>query len=192
MFKIEDYNKLHKIWDGSFSPDSSKLCASCGMCCHNTSKTLFPNEYNWLVKKTGQHNTEWKSFGCLCYSLKTNYKPVICKTFPLDFSFTLTGPIKLERVIQHSFYTNKCGELTLTDENFEKAQKFLDFLFSNPLNRAWYLMTIVASDKLDEDTKELEALGKHDLDEVTLYKRSVMSAFGISVPEFEEFWNFNK
>jgi hypothetical protein len=190
MFSREQYRHLNSIWDGTFSSKSFSICSACGACCHNTDKTLFPREYDFLVSETGQMNTSWKSIGCLCYNLNKGIKPVICKIFPLRFKIDLEGNLELFKDFEESDYSINCKDLTFDEENYEKAHRYLTYLFSDIHNRIWYLMSLNSTKCGVDDEEFLKQLGKNDLNEVDLYRRSLLISFGFDLKEFEEFWKF--
>lgn len=134
MFSFEDFDKLHSLWDGR-TDNTSEICSSCGLCCNNVEKTLFPGEYEYMVYKTGQHNANWMSKGCLCHILKDKVKPVICKIFPLRIRCDHTG-----YYIEKSYwkdYTNNCEQLDFKPVK-ENLLDFLDYLFSDYQNRLFW------------------------------------------------------
>lgn len=199
MFTVDKFDKLNAIWDGKLS-NGETVCGSCkGMCCHNTDKILFPNEYDYLVKKTGQMNSQWRSVGCLCYELGKikpelgKFKPVICKLFPLQFEMTLTGPVKLDMTIPVSDYTDNCSKLIISDEDAVKINKWLTYLFSDIYNRFYYLHQLTAPGLIDDEKEIIRNMGK-DPDEIPdeeINERALYKALGLPIKDHLSHYDFN-
>lgn len=186
MFSEKDYTKLNSIWDGCLT-NGSKVCSNCGACCHNTDKTLFPNEYAYLENNTGQSNTGWRSLGCLCMTIDKGIKPVICKVFPMQVKVTLDGKISLDKNIGPSEYSNNCKKLTITDKDRSKVMKYLEFLFSDIHNRVFYILNFQLDEHIEEEKKYLKEL-KTSVSKISEYERGLYSALGLGVEEnFEKF-----
>jgi hypothetical protein len=199
MFRIENYDKLNSLWDGKLS-NGETVCGACkGMCCHNTDKILFPGEYEYLVKKTGQMNSSWRSVGCLCYELGKikpklgKFKPVICKLFPLEFEMTLGGSIKLLMEIPASDYTDNCSKLIISKEDRPKIQRWLNYLFSDVHNRFYYLHQLRAPNLIDDEKEILQAMGKNpdDFTESELEERALFKAMGLPIKDHLSHFDFN-
>lgn len=136
MFTFEQFDKLHSIWDGKAK--NFDVCCSCGRCCDNWVKSLFPNEYEYLKERTGQINSKWVSHGCLCNEIGLNIKSIICKIYPLFFEVTR----KDWKLLMHEdgkphydYGTSHC--LTL-DYDIDKVNEFASYLFSDEDNRLFY------------------------------------------------------
>jgi len=199
MFKVTDFDKLNKIWDGTLS-NGKEVCGSCkGMCCHNTEKILFPGEYDYLVEKTGQMNSSWKSVGCLCYQLQQHnaelgkYKPIICKLFPLDITVPLVGDVELREEIPASDYTDNCAKLIISKEDRIKITKWLNFLFSDTHNRFFYIHSLVMPSLIEDEKTILREMGKDpdDFSDIEMEQRISFKAFGIPMKDQLTHFDFN-
>lgn len=134
MFTFEEFEHLNSLWDGKVA--NAKVCASCGACCDNKTKTLFPGEAQYLYEKTGINNSLWVSSGCLCYDIKDVVKPVICKLYPTFLKVDITGYEIVKKA--EPYYSNNCTKLKI---NYEAMTPYLDYLFSDIDNRIFYIMT---------------------------------------------------
>lgn len=198
MFKPKDFDRLNKIWDGSLS-NSKEVCGGLckGMCCHNTEKILFPNEYDYLVDKTGQRNTDWKSSSCLCWELeKSNaklkpFRPIICKLFPLDVNVPLVGKVTFDHEIGETDYTSLCAKLVISKQDAVKIQAWLDFLFSDVHNRFYYIYSLVLPDELEDERKILSDMGKDPDNTEDLIDRAIFKAVGIPTKNHFSHYNFD-
>jgi len=199
MFKVTDFDKLNSIWDGTLS-NGKEVCGSCkGMCCHNTEKILFPGEYDYLVEKTGQMNSSWKSVGCLCYQLQNinpalgKFKPIICKVFPLDITVPLMGEVILKNDIPASSYTDNCANLIISPTDRIKIQKWLNYLFADTHNRFFYIHSLVMPNLIDDEKEIIKNMGKDpdDFSDTELEQRASFRAFGIPIKDQLTHYDFN-
>lgn len=133
MFTKAQFEHLQSLWDGvSATPE---VCVSCkGLCCNNIEKTLIPGEYEYVKGTLNYENSLWVSKGCLCHSVP--YKPVICKTFPLDIKADITGYRIMPEL--SDAYTTNCKAITF---NQEVLKDYLDYLFSDIDNRIFWAFT---------------------------------------------------
>lgn len=182
MFTEENFEILNSLWDGTL-PNSRSVCSTCGSCCHNMEKTLFPGEYGYLVTKTGQRNTEWKSMGCLCMQLGNKYKPVICKVFPFILAVPLTGVVVIDFEISKSAYSSNCSKLEVDVATKLKMQAYINYLFSDIHNRIFYLLTFCKDSAIKKEREYLKQTGKK-LDTLSLHERAVFSLLELPIQEY--------
>lgn len=187
MFTSEQFEELHSLWDGTCS-NVKEVCGNCGACCHNEDKTLYPGEYAYLVEKTGQHNTLWNSVGCLCMQVKV-VKPIICKTFPLDFIVNFSGDIVINWDVETDYYSSNCKKLIYTASDRQKAQKFFDYLFSDVQNRLLFLLKFKLEDMIVEEKKMLGELG-HKMPYKDIQERVMYKICGLDLKEHLSHYKF--
>lgn len=190
MFSKEQYEHLDTIWDGTLD-NTKDVCFSCGACCHNAAKTLFPGEYEYLVNKTGQHNSSWVSQGCLCNVVKV--KPVICKLYPFmqGNSIPIVGEISIDFTLSAKdfHYSSNCKKLLVTDDNLDKAKKWFEFLFSDVHNRLFYNVEFCIEEIVREEKSHLSALNAK-VSKSKLYTRAFKTLIGLDPKELGEYYNF--
>jgi Fe-S-cluster containining protein len=159
------------LWDGK-ATNAEEKCMSCGLCCHNSEKSLFPGEYEYLKLKTGQSNSAWVSPGCMCSQFPA--KPVICKIYPLRILLNWKEWIIADD--NYSYYSDRCVELDFPKN--DQMMAYFDFLFSDPDNRLHFLINHCLEDEIIPHEKaELKKRGVV-LTAVELYKHSLKKALG--------------
>lgn len=147
MFSVEQFEYLHSLWDGGAS-NVDEVCATCFACCDNTEKIIFPGEAQYLLEKTGQHSSDWRSEGCMCKKVGT--KLVFCKMYPMRVSVDLNGKWNFLG-IDYGYISDNCKNLLFENSNFEK---FLDFLFTDIHNILFHKLYT----ELDDEIVKLEKM----------------------------------
>ena len=182
MFTSENFKTLNSIWDGTAS-NAKEICGSCGACCHNVPKTLFPGEYKYLQEETGQMNSQWCSVGCLCWQLKNKVKPVICKMFPLGLEVPLVGDIVVTTPNEAgSVYTKSCSQLVYAENDLLLAKKYFDYLFSDIHNRVFYILSVQLDDIMENEKEYLKLQGAK-VSPAELRYRCELRAMGIPIED---------
>ena len=182
MYTEKDFSHLHTLWDGK-ADNANTLCAACGACCHNNEKTLFPGEYEYALKITGQNNPSWCSPGCLCYSTKDLYKPIICRIFPLSIEVTLETHKILWEDPTKSVDSKNCLKLIYTKAQRELADAYVDYLFSDIHNRLFYLFQFSLQENIDQEKKFVKSLGKKMPPE-DIMERAIYTTLGINIKNY--------
>lgn len=179
MFTFKQFEKLNSLWDGK-AINGDKICKSCGLCCNNTEKSLFPGELEYLQQKTGQSNSLWCSHNCLCYDLKDIVKPVICKIYPLRLIVDRNSWYVFKD--NYSYYSDLCLDLEYDLEN-KDMKAYFDFLFSDIDNRLHFIINHCLSDEIiPYEKEELKKRGVK-LSAHELYVHSLKKVLGL-VPDF--------
>lgn len=185
MFTDIEFAKLDSIWDGKLS-NTAEVCNGCGACCHNSEKTLFPGEYEYAFKMTGQRNTNWCSVGCLCMTEK--YKPIICKVFPLFADVTMDS-FKIDFDFKESSYSKNCLALIYTEEDRKKANEYFEYFLSDRDNRIFYMLTFCLANHETAEKEKLDEL-KSDYTKRDLLNRAIHRMFGFDLKYIFESYKF--
>lgn len=144
MLSFEQFDNLHAIWDGR--AENVSVCATCGVCCDFTEKSLLPGEREYLAARSGSTECNFEHGVCPCQ--KYTAKPVICKTFPLYVEVDRTGwfvDFRQEVISDH--YTTRCQQLVFDPA---KVKPFLDYLFQDYETRMWWWWNYNADNAVED------------------------------------------
>lgn len=151
MFTIEQFDRLHTLWDGR-AKNVQDVCATCGICCHKTDKGYFPGEGAYLEHKTGYAGTNYALHDGRCTCNVLPAKAIICKIFPMTIKADIRG-WELINGKMNDGYTTKCASLQYTTESVFQMMDFLNYLFSDAENRMYWF----AAFNLDYESDNIRA-----------------------------------